>query len=86
MGISDEIEVATMVTILEVKAKIALLFQSSLTPNVSRKKTAKKPAKKCACTFRVFVFACFLVPVVILLALSSLVALPPSYRFFHVKQ
>ena len=58
MGISDEIEVATMVTILEVKAKIALLFQSSLTPNVSRKKTAKKPAKKCAARLE-FLFLLF---------------------------
>ena len=60
MGISNEIELVTIAiyeaTTLEIKAAIALLFQSSLTMLVCLK--AKQYAQKCASCiklFRVFV-------------------------------
>lgn len=50
--------------------------------NVSRKITAKKPGKKCAARSE---FLSLLVFVVILVAPSSLVTSPPSYRFLPRK-
>ena len=72
MGISDEIEVATIATdeatILAIKATIAIPFQSSLTTLQGRAMMPMKPTKKWAVPFRRFRR----------LALSSLVALEPK--------
>ena len=72
MGISDEIEVATIATdeatILAIKATIAIPFQSSLTTLQGRAMMPMKPTKNCAVPFRRFRR----------LALSSLVALEPK--------
>ena len=60
MGISDEIEAATTVfdeaTILQIKAMIALRFQSSLTMLVVQWHGGKEMCQKVYCTFRVFLY------------------------------
>ena len=60
MGISDEIEVATMTideaTILEIKATIALPFQSSLCND------GNDSCKRCAARSEVYFFALFSLP------------------------
>ena len=78
MGISDEIEVATITideeTILEIKATIALPFQLSLTTFVVHGMMATKLAKS-ALHVQIFFFAYFLVSLVAMVEWSSLVAL-----------
>ena len=79
MGISDEIEVATITideeTIVEIKATIALPFQLSLTTLVVHGMTATK-LKKSALHVQMFFFsAYFLVSLVAMVEWSSLAAL-----------
>ena len=80
MGISDEIEVATITideeTILEIKATIALPFQLSLTTFVVHGMTATKLAKSALhVQIFFFFFAYFLVSLVAVVEWSSLAAL-----------
>ena len=85
MGISDEIEVAT----------IELPIHSRLTRSVVQRRQRNLPKTVC-CTFRVFVllilpvaFFCFLVSVVVVVVLGSLVGLQrkpiPNMRRFRLK-
>ena len=77
MGISDEIEVATITideeTILEIKVTIA--FQLSLTTFVVHGMTATKLAKSALHVQMFFFFAYFLVSLVAMVEWSSLAAL-----------
>ena len=77
MGISGEMEVATKATdeatILEIKVEDRITFSIKV-DNVGHAMSSKKPAKKNCCNFRDFVFANFLISVVVVVELSSLVA------------
>ena len=79
MGISDEIEVATITideeTILEIKATIALPFQLSLKTFVVHGMTETKLAKSELHVQIFFFFAYFLVSLVAVVEWSSLAAL-----------
>ena len=79
MGISDEIEVATITideeSILEIKATIALPFQLSLTTFVVHGMMATKLAKSALHVQIFFFFALFVVSLVAMVEWSSLVAL-----------
>ena len=78
MGISDEMEIATMATdeakIFEVKVREDRITFSIKLDDVGRPVKAKKPAKNNCCNFQDFVFANFLISVVVVVELSSLVA------------
>ena len=78
MGISDEMEVATMATdeatILEIKVREDRITFSIKLDNVGRAMKAKKPAKKNCCNFRDFFFANLLISIIAVVESSSLVA------------
>ena len=60
-------------TILEIKGREDRITFSIKKDNVGRAMKAKKPAKKNCSNFRDFVFANFLISVVVMVELSSLV-------------